>query len=95
MTENGARRIHAFINGRVQGVGYRYFAQGAAEKLGLSGEVKNLADRRVELVAEGPEADLKKLIKRLHDGPPLSHVESIDVDWGEAHGQYAGFDITY
>lgn len=89
------KRIHVLINGRVQGVGYRYFAQNAAQALGLVGEVRNLVDRRVELVAEGPESDLKKLLKRLEQGPSLSHVSSLEVDWRAAQGRYSRFDITY
>ncbi|MDP8246266.1 MAG: acylphosphatase [Candidatus Hinthialibacter antarcticus] len=90
-----AKQVHVIINGRVQGVGYRYFAQNAAQSLGLTGEVRNLADRRVELVAEGPESDLKQLLKRLQAGPALSHVSSLDVNWRPARGEFRGFDITY
>lgn len=93
MSDN--KQVHVIINGRVQGVGYRYFAQSAAQSLGLTGAVRNLADRRVELVAEGAETDLKKLLKRLQEGPALARVSSLDVDWRPARGEFRGFDITF
>ncbi|MBI1388365.1 MAG: acylphosphatase [bacterium] len=89
------KRIHAFVNGRVQGVGFRYFVQSAARALYLVGEVRNLQDRRVEVMAEGTERDLKTLIKRLHEGPPMSRVESVEVDWEPPRGVYADFLITH
>ncbi len=92
---NDNKRIHVFVNGRVQGVGYRYFAQSAAQSLGLTGMVRNLADRRVEVVAEGPESDLKQYLKRLQDGPSLSHVSTLDVDWRPHRGEFSGFEIAY
>jgi acylphosphatase len=67
-----------FIHGRVQGVGYRYFALREAEALGLSGFARNLPDGRVEVVAEGSDATLQKLEARLKEGPSFGNVEHVE-----------------
>ena len=67
------------VSGRVQGVGFRWFASRAARDLGVAGFVRNLPDGRVEVVAAGDEADLAALQARLASGPPGALVERIDV----------------
>ena len=67
-----------FVRGRVQGVGYRYFAQHSAESLGLSGYVRNLDDGRVEVYAVGPETKLNELAGMLHRGPRWADVRGVD-----------------
>ena len=66
------------VRGRVQGVGFRYFAQRAAAELGLAGYVRNLADGRVEVYAAGPEEKLSQLAARLHRGPQWAEVQGVD-----------------
>ena len=89
-------RLQAQVLGRVQGVGFRYFVQGEATTLGLSGYVRNAADgRRVEVVAEGPRAALERLLDALHRGPPGAYVERVDSDWAPAGGAFAGFAIRH
>jgi len=66
------------IRGRVQGVGFRYFAQREAEALGLSGYVRNLDDGRVEVYAAGPAHRLDELAGRLHHGPRWADVRGVD-----------------
>ncbi|RJP31161.1 MAG: acylphosphatase [Candidatus Omnitrophota bacterium] len=93
---NKNKRIHAFVSGRVQGVGFRYFVERRAQSLGLVGEVRNLGDGRVEVVAEGEEATLKELIAILQRGPSaLAHVASVDVQWSEAFGRHRDFSIAF
>ncbi|WP_135255599.1 acylphosphatase [Thermus caldilimi] len=79
-------RLVALIKGRVQGVGYRAFAQKKALELGLSGYAENLPDGRVEVVAEGPKEDLLTLLHHLKQGPRLSRVEEVEVQWAEETG---------
>ncbi len=86
-----ARR--AVVRGRVQGVGYRFFASRAARELGLNGWVRNLADGSVECFAEGEEAALTQYVARLHAGPFGSRVEAIAVEPAEPQG-LASFAIT-
>ena len=67
-----------FIHGRVQGVGYRYYALRHADSLGLSGFARNLPDGRVEVVAEGDDASLQELELRLREGPAFGSVEHVE-----------------
>ena len=71
-----------FIEGRVQGVGYRYFVLREAERLHVSGFARNLPDGRVEVVAEGSDEALIELETKLKDGPAfsgVSHVERVAI----------------
>ncbi len=80
------RRVVALIRGRVQGVGFRAFAQKKALELGLSGYAENLSDGRVEVVAEGDEALLEQFLEFLRQGPRLSRVEEVEVQWSDPTG---------
>ena len=72
-----ARRY--LIRGRVQGVGYRYFAQKAAAQWNVSGYARNLEDGSVEVYAIGTAGQLSELAGTLRTGPPFSDVRSVDV----------------
>jgi acylphosphatase len=80
-----------FVSGRVQGVGYRYFARGVAERLQLTGSVRNLADGRVEVFAIGDDAQLRALKEELLRGPRNAHVSRVDEL--EAEGTATAFTI--
>ena len=67
-----------FVRGRVQGVGYRWFAQRAAAELGLTGYTRNLDDGRVEVYAAGPEDKLSELAGMLHRGPRWADVRGVE-----------------
>jgi acylphosphatase len=81
-----------FVRGRVQGVGYRYFAQRAAESLGLSGYARNLDDGRVEVYAVGSEKKLSELAGLLYQGPRWSDVRGVDEEQAAVH-EYGSFHI--
>jgi acylphosphatase len=66
------------VQGRVQGVGYRYFVLRHAEQLGLAGYARNQPDGTVEVVAEGEAAALVELEQHLQEGPSFSHVSGVD-----------------
>ncbi len=83
---NPSVRFTALVRGRVQGVGYRAFVQRHARDLGLAGQVENLADGRVEVMAEGPTDDLALLLVHVRNGPTHALVEDVEVIWGEAGG---------
>lgn len=88
--------LHAFVRGRVQGVGYRDFVQRQALRLGLSGWVRNLPDgRAVEVQAAGTRAALDELLGRLREGPRFAHVSEVEVDWSAPIGQFNGFEVRY
>ena len=80
------------VSGQVQGVGYRAFARKHALELGLAGYAENLSDGRVEVVAEGPEEALEHLLHFLRQGPRLSKVEEVEVQWSDPVG-LEGFHV--
>lgn len=86
-----ARRI--IIRGRVQGVGFRYFVQRVANRLGVTGNVRNREDWSVEIVAEGNETLLGDFQKEVARGPALARVERVDVDDIAVTGKYRTFQI--
>jgi acylphosphatase len=67
-----------FVNGDVQGVGFRFFVQDKATALGLSGWARNVDDGRVEVYAIGPANRLSDLAAALHLGPPMADVRSVE-----------------
>ena len=81
------------VSGDVQGVGYRFFAQRAAEELKLSGWVRNLPDGRVQVEVDGPRARVEELLARLRVGPRLASVADVAVTWKAASGSARGFTI--
>ncbi|TCK03395.1 acylphosphatase [Phorcysia thermohydrogeniphila] len=85
--------LHAFVSGRVQGVGYRAFTRNKAKLLGLKGFVRNLPDGRVEVYAEGEEGALEELLNYLRKGPILARVDSIEYEFVEPRGEYEDFVV--
>jgi acylphosphatase len=81
-----------YVNGRVQGVGYRYFVLREAEVLGIAGFARNLPDGRVEVVAEGPDDALGRFEDRLRQGPAFATVNSVERVESTPRGD-AGFHI--
>ncbi|MDO4244759.1 MAG: acylphosphatase [Deinococcus sp.] len=79
-------RLTALVSGTVQGVGYRLYAQRHARDLGLHGYAENLSDGKVEVVAEGDEAALERLLHWLRRGPPHARVQNVDTQYSEATG---------
>ena len=73
-----ARRF--LVSGRVQGVGFRYFAQDAARREGLHGYVTNQDDGTVEVKAEGEVEALERFERKLRQGPSRSRVENVIID---------------
>jgi acylphosphatase len=82
--------VRLIIIGRVQGVGYRWWAQGQARALGLDGWVRNLRDGSVELLAAGDTRAIDRLIAACRHGPPAAMVESIQRFEAEDEG-FGGF----
>ena len=91
----GAKRVHVFVSGRVQGVGFRMFVQREARLLGLTGWVKNLPDGRVEALAEGPADKVAALLEKVKTGPRAAKVEKCDVQDEPAGGDLGPFEVTY
>ena len=81
------------ISGDVQGVGYRFFAQRAAERHQVKGYVRNCPDGSVEALAEGPAEDVEEFKKDLVTGPQWAHVEQVEEIDLDPTGLYSGFRI--
>ncbi len=86
-------RIHVFVRGRVQGVGFRAFVATEAQQMGLRGWVRNVGWDQVEAVAEGPRPLLERLAERMRTGPLGAHVEEYHVEWEPYEGNFRGFEI--
>jgi acylphosphatase len=80
------------VRGRVQGVGYRYFALKRAEELGLAGFARNLPDGSVEVLAEGDDELLSDFEAKLKQGPSFARVEGVERTESARRGD-SGFHI--
>ena len=84
------------VAGRVQGVGFRWFVERAARRVGLRGEVRNLADGSVEILARGERENLATLEREIRSGPPASIVERVEAfepPAGDEECEFDGFEI--
>lgn len=82
------------VHGRVQGVGFRYFVARHANRLGLTGWVRNLPDGRVEVLAGGAPERLGELESSLKVGPPHAWVEGMEIsEISDEHEQLKAFEI--
>lgn len=89
----GITRYHFLIEGRVQGVGYRMSAQIAAQKIGLTGWVRNLRSGQVEMVAEGEPVQLEQLLEWAWQGPNFAQVSDITLEKLTATDEFTQFEI--
>jgi len=89
------KRLQVTVAGRVQGVGFRMFVWREAQALQLRGAVRNLSfpSRVVEVIAEGPEETLQRLLELLHRGPRAARVDRVDRVWSTATGEFTTFTI--
>ena len=87
-------RVHVWLSGRVQGVCFRGFAEDRASALGLTGWIRNLWDRRVEVVAEGDRAGLEAFLDDLRTGPPAARVDAAEVRWEKPSDEFPDFRIV-
>ena len=97
MTQNisGPGRIHLFVSGKVQGVGFRAYVQQTANKLGLCGWVRNVGYSQVETVAEGNRVVLKRFVEAVRSGPRMGRVDEFDLKWEDPLGDFKHFDIRF
>jgi len=89
------RRVRVVISGLVQGVFFRDSARRQAERLGVTGWVRNLPDGRVEAVFEGDSAWVRELVQWCHRGPPGAEVEEVSVVEEPYRGEFDRFAIRY
>ena len=87
-------RVRATVRGRVQAVGFRAFVLQEAEELEIGGTVANRPDRSVEVVAEGPQAAVDALLRRLEKGPTSARVDAVEVVRETATGDLPPMRVT-
>lgn len=90
-----AKKIHAIVKGKVQGVFYREFTRREAEALGVSGFVRNLKDGSVEIIAEGEERQLKEFERKFRKGPLMAFITDVEMKEEQPTGEFDGFDIRH
>jgi acylphosphatase len=91
---NELTRLHAFINGRVQGVGFRFFVIEKADLLQVTGWVRNTYDGQVEVTAEGLRPVLERFLVYLRHGPQVAYVTEVQTSWQQASGEFSRFEIA-
>jgi acylphosphatase len=84
-------RLTAWVTGRVQGVGFRWWTREQARALGLAGHAANLEDGRVEVVAEGAAPVCRELLARLRGPGTPGRVRGVVEQWSAARGDVRGF----
>jgi len=84
-------RLTAWVHGRVQGVGFRWWTRARALELGLVGTASNLADGRVEVVAEGPRPACEQLLAALQSEQTPGSVRHVEFRWSPPRSDLTGF----
>ncbi len=84
--------VRGFVAGRVQGVGFRWFARRSAEAEGVRGYARNLPDGRVEFLLQGEPAAVERVVEALRSGPSHAVVRSVELDGAEDLPPRDGFD---
>ena len=88
-------RLQVHYSGRVQGVGFRYTAEGLALKLRLTGWVKNLTDGRVEIICEGPKETIDTLLEQIKASPLGPHIRKTTCDWSASQNVFKDFQVEF
>jgi acylphosphatase len=89
------KEIKCIITGKVQAVLFRDFTRENAASLGLAGEVENLSDGSVRVIAQGDEGKLKELIGLLKEGSRFARVDDVMVEWRKPSEKFEGFNVRY
>ena len=85
--------IKGYVEGRVQGVGFRYFVKNNANQLNVAGYAKNLPDTRVEFVLQGEQAAITSLLQIINLGPSNSSVKTLESQLQDTDEHYRNFSI--
>ena len=89
------KRVHILVSGIVQGVFFRYNTMKKANEFDLRGWVRNLSDGGVELLCEGNNDDVDKMIEWCKKGPQGAYVEKVEIKWEDYAGEFKAFQIIY
>ena len=88
-------RVTVFYSGRVQGVGFRYAVKTQVNGFEVTGAVRNLADGRVELIAEGVRTKLEGLMEAIRQSDVGRFIRQEQADWTNARNEFRTFEITH
>jgi acylphosphatase len=91
MRETRLLRIH----GKVQGVGYRFYATRVARRMGLKGSIENLRDGTVEALVQGDTKTIEEFIEELREGPRFAEVTSIEQERRDTVAVLGDFDVKF
>lgn len=91
---NNQKNVHILVEGRVQGVGFRYFVKNIADQTGITGWVRNLSDDRVEIFAQGDAQKLDGFIAVVRAGHTAAMVTNMSIDWHEPDLNFTKFSIA-
>jgi acylphosphatase len=86
-------RVHIWVKGRVQNVGFRAHVEYHALQIGVVGWVRNVGRDKVETVAEGVRSKIEQFVEIVKKGPKVSRVDETTVEYGEALGELTGFSV--
>ena len=89
------KRMQVFFSGAVQGVGFRFTAERLARRFPVTGFVRNLEDDRVEVTAEGEEAQLVEFLTAIRESGMKHYIRDVEARWSAAQGCFKGFSIAY
>jgi acylphosphatase len=89
------KRAHVYYSGRVQGVGFRYSVRAVACGYEVTGYARNLADGRVEVIAEGDEEEAQAFLAAIRDSQLGGYIRGENVNWSAASGEFNQFEIRH
>ena len=87
------RRLHVWVKGRVQGVGFRAFVQQNAVQIGVTGWVRNVGYDTVEAVVEGTNEQIDDFLRMVKRGPMSSRVDQSREEWEQVTGEFDSFRV--
>ena len=93
LSGNDILRVHVWVKGRVQGVGFRAHVEYSARQIGVTGWVRNVGYDTVEAVAEGESEDVNLFIAMMKQGPRSSRVDESTVEWETPTGEFQEFGV--
>lgn len=86
-------RVHVWVKGRVQNVGFRAHVEYSGRQIGVTGWVRNVGYDTVEAVAEGARDRIERFIEAMKTGPDSSRVDESRVEWENPSGEFMRFDV--
>ena len=95
MSQKNIETYNLLLSGRVQGVGFRYFAEARAARYNIKGYVRNIYDNKVEIICQGEPGNLDKFILEIKNGPSFCRITKVDMEKIIDAPVYDVFEIKY